>query len=290
MKETSVSSISGGRTSLYMALFYPTQLHVFSLVSIVSKDSLPKDKSLIDYIEQKTGKELTGTAESVKTLQLMREFEQLLGSNIIWLTKRTYDSLFVEKHVIGGIPSRLPSWARRYCTLELKIIPIFEELYFRHASSLDHIFNTNIGFRYDERHRAEQMQLSNPNSLKYPTSTKVYGKHYQNWEMIEYRKVLFPLIQDKISQPEIIKFWSNKNLIFPEQSNCVGCFHKDEISINLQAKAEPDIFRWFKNAENLGLGTWNESGLTYERIEKMQFTIPLDFGAAAVSCSGGCTD
>ena len=44
----SVSSVSGGKTSAYMALHYPTDKYVFAVVKTLDKNAIPKDKGLLN--------------------------------------------------------------------------------------------------------------------------------------------------------------------------------------------------------------------------------------------------
>ena len=46
-----VNSLSGGKTSSFMAEKYPADFNVFALVTIEAEYCKPKDKSLINYIK-----------------------------------------------------------------------------------------------------------------------------------------------------------------------------------------------------------------------------------------------
>jgi len=45
-------------------------------------------------------------------------------------------------------------------------------------------------------------------------------------EEIEWREGYFPLIDNKILNYHVKQWALKSNLIFPDDSNCVGCFHK----------------------------------------------------------------
>jgi len=109
-----VNSLSGGKTSSYMAVHYPADVNVFALITIEDRRATPKDKKLVQMVSDKIGKEFIATAEDNRTLIVMFDLEQIIGKEIIWLNERTYDSLFREKSIFGGIPNRLPSWVIRY--------------------------------------------------------------------------------------------------------------------------------------------------------------------------------
>ena len=45
-----VNSLSGGKTSSYLAVHYPADYDIFSLVCIDDKNSAPKDKLLVKKV------------------------------------------------------------------------------------------------------------------------------------------------------------------------------------------------------------------------------------------------
>ena len=98
------------------------------------------------------------------------------------------------------------------------------------------------------------------------------------------------MIEDNTGKFEVIRYWRDKGLVFPVQSNCIGCFHKDELSINLQWKNNPAKMQWFANQEKLGKGTWRDNKVKYEAIKKWNFTESFDFAVAGSCDSGGCSD
>jgi len=285
-----INSLSGGRTSSYMAVHYPSDVNVFALVEINDHRASPVDSKLIQKISDKIGHQFIATAEDDKTLILMFELEQIIGREITWLSARTFDSLFVKKHMFGGIPNRLPSWARRYCTVELKIVPIFEYCFLKLFESIHDIVEMRIGYRADEKHRQEQFLNSSNESMLYPLYCNYYGQRRQVKRKLNWRKGSFPLIDDCITNSIVVKYWQNKSLQFPSQSNCVGCFHKDPVSLKLQWESAPKKMQWFADQEKIGKGSWLNNKLYYEKIKEMRFTLPISYDMAGSSCSGGCTD
>jgi hypothetical protein len=289
-KMITVNSLSGGKTSSYMAVHYPADVNVFALITIEDRRATPKDKKLVQRVSDKIGKEFIATAEDNRTLTVMFDLEQMIGREIIWLNERTYDSLFREKHLFGGIPNRLPSWARRYCTVELKMVPIFKYFFLNVLQSEDDKVLMQIGYRADEPHRKVNFLSKDAEYMKFPIACKNYGTRKQIHKRFHWRTASFPLIDNPITNFEIIRYWKDKHLNFPPQSNCAGCFHKDEVSLHLQWEEAPAQMQWFSDQEKLNKGTWLDNGLKYDRIKDLQFTIPLDFSMAGISCSGGCTD
>ena len=52
-----VNSISGGKTSAFMALNYPADIELFALVCIEAEYCKPKDKGLVKYVSDKIGRD-----------------------------------------------------------------------------------------------------------------------------------------------------------------------------------------------------------------------------------------
>ena len=120
-------------TSSFIACNFPADHEVFSLVCLDDTGCAPKDKSIIEYVNHKLQNfapefgEFIATAEDDKTLYVMRDLEQKIGREITWVRGSSFDQVINERHerVKLGNHFRLPSWARRYCTEEMKILPIF---------------------------------------------------------------------------------------------------------------------------------------------------------------------
>ena len=103
-----INSLSGGKTSSYMAYHYPADYNIFSLVTIEDVRCSPNDKGLIKIISDKIGKEFIATAEDDKTLIIILELEQLIGQEIIWVSGNTFDSIINKKKI-------LPNSLTRFC-------------------------------------------------------------------------------------------------------------------------------------------------------------------------------
>lgn len=293
-----VNSVSGGKTSSYIAANYKADYNVFSVVCIDDYRCAPKDKKLVQYINDKLGSwyienfgEFIATAEDDKTLYVMRDLEQYIGSEITWVRGVSYDQLLTNKTLVSGNPSLLPTWKRRYCTTEMKILPIFEWW----MQNVGVKVKMNIGFRFDEYDRMERFfNGSNPTIFRYPVSCSTKGQRRQKWHDFNWRSCHFPLIKDVIDKDIVNDYWMRKGLDFPVISNCVGCFHKKGDTLAIMCNTHPEKMRWFANCEALGMGTWLDSGTTYDDIIKHAADSPYivemlrEHGA---SCdSGGCTD
>jgi len=141
----SVNSISGGKTSAFMAYHYPADVELFALVCIEAEYCKPKDKSLVKYVSDKIGRDFVATAESDKTLVVVRDLEQLLGREIKWVVGDTFEQVIRKKKAI-------PNQMWRFCTTEMKMKPIFDYC----QSKVGEIVEMQVGFRYDEKERGER--------------------------------------------------------------------------------------------------------------------------------------
>jgi hypothetical protein len=304
-----VNSLSAGKSSSYIAVHYPADYELFSLVCIDDIRSAPKDKAIIKYVNEKLIKyipefgEFIATAEDDKSIYAMRDLEQLLGREIIWVRGESFDSLINKRHerVKLGNRKRLPSWARRYCTEEMKLLPIF--LWWFH--NLGEKCSMRIGFRFDEFDRMERFfNNSNPTIFSIPTSCRTYGQKQQNHEIFNWRTCHFPLVKNSITKSMVDEYWKNNGWIgedtffenkrqieFPEISNCVGCFHKKESTLTVQWQANENKMNWFSEQEEKDMGTWLDSKKKYALFRRIEKIFTEDFIKEVSSCdSAGCTD
>lgn len=304
-----VNSLSSGETSSYLAEKYPADYEVFSLVCIDDVECAPKDKSIAQYVNDKLGEkyisqygEFVATAEDDKSLYVMRDLEQRIGRNIIWVRGDSYDTIINKRYesLLRGNKQRLPSWARRWCTEEMKMIPIFYWWFYNVGEKVE----MRIGFRFDEFGRMENFfNNSDPTNFKIPVSCSTRGQKLQRHETFNWRACKFPLIRDGITKPMIKEHWEKngwvqdfmefRKIAFPEISNCVGCFHKKPETLAYQWGVHPSKMKWFAKQEKLGMGTWLDSRTTYEEIGTFAETNPFiaELALLGASCdSGGCTD
>ena len=144
-----INSVSGGKTSSYLAKHYPADYNIFALVKIDDIKSKPKDEKLIQLISDKIGEDFIASAESDLTLKAVLDLEQLIGNNIIWVSGLSFDKL-IKKQTI------LPNSLRRFCTQEMKMRPIWDWWY----KNINEKVKMGIGFRYDEMERAERFTTS----------------------------------------------------------------------------------------------------------------------------------
>ncbi len=304
-KPKTVNSISGGKTSAYIAIHYPADYEVFSLVCINDNESRPKDKGLVNYVNKKLENfapefgEFIATAEDDQTLYAMRDLEQYLGREIIWVRGMSFDDV-IDK----GTQTRLPSWARRYCTEKMKLLPIFLWWF----NNIGIKCNMRIGFRFDEFDRMERFfNNSDPTNFKIPISCKTYGQKMQVHETFNWRFCQFPLVKNAITKPMVEDYWQQngwlggglfeerRQIKFPVISNCIGCFHKQEETLAAMAEINFSKMKWFAEQELKDMGTWLDSRVTYQHLidNRLELSkeILYELQVLGQSCdSGGCTD
>lgn len=298
MSIVTVNSLSGGETSSYMAVYFPADINIFAVVCIDTCKH-KTDPYLIRYTRDKFEKFcpeypfFSVTAEQDKTLKAMIELEQYIGKEIVWVRGRGFDEIINERHrsVLAGNRYRLPSWARRYCTEQMKINPIFEYLYYSGKTPC----LMNIGFRSDEEYRIRKFYKKkdgtskNPHFHKMPVSCNTFGKRLTNWESVYFRRARFPLYEHGIKRIDTRNFWKGK-IDFPRISNCVGCFHKNIETINAMCNIESMKMQWFIEQEKKGMGTWRDDRITYETISLSKLGTQLTFEDFEECESEGCTN
>ncbi len=262
-----------------MAVHYPADYNLFALVRIEAEYCKPKDESIVKYASDKIGMDFIATAESDKTLYVMRDLEQLIGREITWLTGDTFEQVCRKRKALAN-------QMKRFCTGEMKIKPMFNWW----MKNINEIIEMRIGYRYDEKERSERFTTSSKTIIG-RNSTDTRNK----WGEIEWRIGNFPLIESKIFHYQIYKWATNTNLVFPKDSNCVGCFHKPLQQLRKNWDDEPLKMHWFDNMEKNNYGSkkkpvkW-KSEMTYENIKKIGLQEDFIFGVGAGCQAGYCTD
>jgi len=269
-----VNSLSGGKTSSYMAVHYPADYEVFSLVLIDDLNCKP-DAFLQKAVQDKLRREFIATAEDNKTLQAVLDLEQKIGREIKWLAGESFDELIKRKKALSN-----KSW--RFCTTELKIRPVFEWW----QKEINEVVAMRCGFRFDEKERAENFTTS----FKTITGKSKTGNQ-NTWSDIEWRVGSFPLIDDQIHHWRVAEFWKqpeNNKIIFPADSNCVGCFWKSDQQLRKNWEDNPEKMKWFANQETKKR-KWKD-GVSYDQISRMGIQAEFNFGTGSGCQAGFCTD
>jgi len=250
------NSISGGKTSAYIAVNYPADFNVFSLVRTNDKNCLFPDPKLRQIVSDKLGVEFIGTLEEDAIIYTMLDLEQTLGTKIDWVTGKTFEEIIV-KH-----GNYLPNIMSRFCTTEMKLQPIFNWW----KNNFTEPIEMRIGFRVNEMSRAKTMiEKTNKNGILEFKDIIGKRKTQNKWGLIEWQKPSFPLIQDAIFKDKIEEFWKDKNVRFAFMNNCVGCFHRNELLLKLMSEKHPNKFDWFSKQETEGRTFKN--GVSYDKIK-----------------------
>ena len=258
-----VNSISGGKTSAYIAANYPADYNVFALVRTDDKNCMYPDAKVRQMVSDKIGKEFIGTLEDDVIINTILDLEQFIGQEIHWVTGKTFDKIIIRKD-----KKYLPNVTQRFCTTEMKLTPLFNWW----QNNINEVVEMRIGFRANEQSRAKSM-LSKVNENGNTTFKTIVGKSKNGkrnrWENIEWQKPNFPLIKDAIFKDTIEEYWKDKPVRFAYMNNCVGCFHRSEVLLKHMSSRHPNKFEWFINAEQetgYNIRTF-KNGTSYEKIK-----------------------
>jgi hypothetical protein len=272
-----VNSISGGKTSAFMAAHFPADYDVFSLVRTSDQNCRYPDEKLRRIVEDRLQMDFVGTLEDDKIIHTMLDLEQYIGRPITWVSGATYDEIISNKG------DRLPNIMERYCTTHLKIEPIFHWWY----KTIRAPFEMRLGFRANEVSRMERtMGKTNSNGLlEIKATVKKHPDGRNKWQMFEWQKPKFPLITERPTfKDEIVEYWKGKPVTFADMNNCVGCFHRNPILLRKMFEIHPNKMHWFASKETKG--TWRKD-ISHTDIGKMQLQIEIDFDEWDEGCESG---
>jgi hypothetical protein len=277
-----VNSLSGGKTSSYIAKHYPADANVFALVRTSDTDCIFPDQKIRQVVSDKIGTEFIGTLEEDAIIYTMLDLEQFIGQEIDWITGDTFDEIIKR-----GDKVYLPNKTQRFCTIEMKIKPIF---YWWAKKFNKEPVEMRIGFRANETRRAKKMLERCDNGIQYMKGTWQKSKNGRNkWENIPYRVPSFPLIEDNIYKDEIEKYWKDKPVRFAYMNNCVGCFHRNSIMLKHMSNKESQKFEWFIKQEEKGYnskGARFKTEITYREIKNSLTQLEL-FDDDFTDCDSG---
>ena len=265
-----INSISGGKTSAYIAENYPADYNVFALVRTNDKNCMFPDKKLRQVVSDKLGGvEFIGTLEMDTIIYTMLDLEQMLGTKIDWVTGKPFDEIIIRKRD-GKETTYLPNVTMRYCTTEMKLEPIFNWW----QKEINEVAEFRIGFRANETKRANRM-LDKTNENGNSEFRKIIGRTktgtQNKWGLIEWQKPEFPLITDGIFKDNIDEYWKDKDVRFAKFNNCVGCFHRNPILLKHMSNLQPNKFDWFLEQDEKSKIDYNGRtwlmGTTYQQIK-----------------------
>lgn len=275
-----VNSLSGGKTSSYIAQHYPADYNIFALVRTDDKNCIFPDAKIRQIVSDKIGREFIGTLEEDAIIYTMLDLEQYLGKEIVWLSEKTFDEVISNYKMANG-KNYLPNQVTRFCTVDMKIKPIAQWCY----ENTELPVQMRIGFRANELSRANRMierQINGVENFKF----KVGNKNGRNkWKELPYRITEFPLIKDAIFKDTIENFWKDKPVRFAYQNNCVGCFHRSELMLKHMSNKAEKQFNWFIEMERKN-GCTFKNGITYEKIKSYRTQTEL-FDNDFTDCDSG---
>lgn len=276
---TTINSLSGGKTSSYLAAHYPADHELFSIVCVDDAKCGHSDKKIMQYANDKlcnytsTYGEFIGTAESPILLKTMIELEQYLGREIIWVRGESMDKVIRKKKM-------LPNQSKRFCTTETKMKPIFDWCYMHTELPI----TMRVGFRWDEKERKDKFTTDFKTSFIAKKGKTWRHKHtnIENWRVGE-----FPLIDDLVHHFKVHSYWLDKPIEFQKDSNCQFCFWKDSQQILKNSIDCPAQINWAENIEKK-MNNRFKFDLSIEQIKRLPTQLDFQFTDGAGCSSGEC--
>lgn len=276
-----ITSVSGGTTSAYIAANYPSDYLLFALVRIEDENCRFKDETIRRLVEDKIQAPFIATAEDDTIIYTMLDLEQYLGREINWVTGITFDDVVKTKG--GWLPNKL----HRYCTVNMKINPIVEWV----DKNVGEPVIMQIGFRANEIERANKV-AKRYNVNGFLEHKIIEGKHNDGrnkWKTIEWARHSYPLIEDGIYKDTILNYWKDKPVRFASYNNCVGCFHRNPAFLRFMYQEHPNKMNWFEKQEEESKSHWldiNGKVVPYKKIKNMLPNMTL-FDSDFTSCDAG---
>jgi hypothetical protein len=269
---TTINSLSGGKTSSYIAVNYPADVELFSLVRTSDVECKFPDDKVRQLVSDRIGQDFIGTLEQDAIIYTMLDLEQFLGRKITWITGPTFDEVIIQGVKKNGEAYKyLPNVMQRFCTVEMKVNPIKRWCH----ENTELPVEMRLGFRANEVSRAVKMiERRKDDGLEWDKFSISKNENGRNkWKELPYRLTRFPLIEDKIFKDKIETFWEGKPVRFAYMNNCVGCFHRNEILLKHMSEKEPSKFNWFAKQENDKARFKKET--SYEAIKRHRLQFDL---------------
>ncbi len=278
-----VNSLSGGQTSSFIAANYPADFNVFALVRTSDHECIFPDEKIRQIVSDKISTEFIGTLEDDMIIYTILDLEQYIGQKIDWVTGKTFDEI-----IMRGDKKYLPNVTQRFCTTEMKLVPLYNWW----KKNFNEPIEMRIGYRANEMNRAlnaiDKQSINGFNTFKDIVGYSKNGR--RKWKQIEWQKQTYPLIKDGIFKDNIVEYWKDKPVKFAYMNNCIMCFHRNEILLNLMSKMHPKKFDWACRQEmNTGYNIRTfKNGITYDKIRRYQFQQELSFDDFTECDSGYC--
>jgi len=259
-----VNSLSGGKTSSYIAVHYPADYNIFALITVNDRKCIFPDSKIRQIVSDKIGREFIGTVEDDTIIYTMLDLEQFIGNKIDWVVGMPFEDIMIR----NGNKTYLPQSNMRYCTTDMKIEPIKKFWYDNIMKPVE----MRIGFRANEQRRANTM-MNKLNTDNIEENPFIIGKNKNGtnkWKTIGWRTPSFPLINDGIFKDIINKYWEGKPVRFSWMNNCVGCMGANPFYLKHQWEKNRNKIQWFIDQEKKSIidydRCWRIDGLSYEKI------------------------
>lgn len=282
-----VTSLSGGRSSAYVAANYPSDHLVFALVTCEDTRLTPKDKNLVRLVSDRIGREFVGTLEDDLILTTMLDLEQFLGQKIHWVVGKSFERVLWEGR---GVKTQkkpyLPNISKRICTQEMKLRPIFRWW----LENIGTPVEMQIGYRANEKGRVERMRekLNADGLSEFKDFDPNRKADRLKWFTVGWQKPVFPMFEDGVFADGVHAFWKGKPVKFAPMNNCVGCFHRNPILLRKMFDHHPDKMRWFAEQESLpGNPQWKKE-VRYDEVQNHRLQHEIDFNDFTDCDSGYC--
>jgi len=263
-----VNSISGGKTSAYIAANYKADYNVFSLVRTDDKKCIYPDAKVRQLVSDKLGTEFIGTLEDDIIINTILDLEQFIGQEIHWVTGKTFDkTIITTKKETKYLPNKIA----RYCTTELKTMPV---LYWMYDVIKEPVI-MRFGYRANETKRAISMleKTDEEGFTKVKATFSKLKDGRNSWQQMRYCKPEFPLINDNIYRDNIEEYWKDKPVRFAHLNNCIGCYWRSPLLLKKMSDKHPNKMKWFADQETKD-SRWR-SDVMYKDVIKWKTQIEL---------------
>jgi len=230
------------------------------------------DEKIRKEVEDRIQAPFIGTAEDDMIIYTMLDLEQYIGRPITWVTGKTFEDTVKSYRMKNG-GYYLPNKVTRYCTTDMKTIPIAEWRY----KNIEGDVAMRFGYRANEQGRAKRMmEKTNDNGM---TEVKIIVGRTKTgtqnkWKTIEYCKPEFPLIDAHLFKDTIEEYWKAKPVRFAYMNNCVGCWWRSPLLLKKMHEKQPKKMEWFAALEEEAGSTFR-SDVKYSDIIKWKPQVTL---------------
>jgi hypothetical protein len=293
-KVKAINSVSGGKTSAYMYLNYPTDYSIFACVLSKHPTNKPSDIGVLRECQNRVPW-FEGSMELEQTLKAVLEVEQLGGKEIKWVAADFTFEDFVKGTT--DLPKyqnpMLPNSRQRFCTEQLKLVPIFNYCY-SFLFEPNTLLLMNIGFRFDEAQRVAKYDNGcRLNYLDFPYRCVIDKKaiYKYKWKRNFYwRELNFPLFSDKVTKDIVNTEILKTGITFPEVSNCAYCFFHKTKEHQLQFEQNPEQVQSWLDLESYVSNFYGETKTFHAKLKLSEIIEGLDNKVSDNTSGCFCTE